>query len=109
VHPHAEAAAEAAEAVGAQGHFWKMHHLLYENQRALDAPDLVAYAVAAGADREQFNRDLSDGKFQPRVREDFMSGVHSGVNGTPTFFINDRRYDGPYEMPSLMAAIKHLL
>ena len=93
-HPFAEGAAEAAEAAGAQGRFWEMHDTLYENQRALGADDLVGYAEAIGLDVERFADDLEAGTYGPRVREDFRSGVRSGVNGTPTFFVNGRLLSG---------------
>jgi formate-nitrite transporter family protein len=105
-HPHAEQAAEAAEAAAAQGRFWEMHDLLYENQDRLGGEDLHAYAERLGLDLETFDRDLAGHAYAARVREDFMSGVHSGVNGTPTFYVNGSRYDGSYEAESLLAALK---
>jgi len=105
IHPHAQKAAEAAEAAGAQGKFWPMHHLLYENQRALDIPSLLAYADALDLDVDRFAQELASDVHAARVREDFMSGVRSGVNGTPTFFINGRRHDGGYDPQTLLAAI----
>ena len=109
VHPHAERAAEAAEAAGAQGRFWPMHDMLFEHQDALDDRSLLAYAVALGLDADRFARELSDGVHMPRVREDFASGVRSGVNGTPTFFINGWRHDGAADLPTLLAAIAAVL
>ena len=73
-----------------------MHDLLFENQDALDDQNLVAYAASLGIDPEWAAAALADGRFQRRVRDDFASGVRSGVNGTPTFFINGERYDGPW-------------
>lgn len=95
-HPHAEHAAEAAESAGAQGLFWEMHDTLYENQQSLDDLALLAYGGQVGLDTDQLATDLADGTYRGRVREDFRSGVRSGVNGTPTFFINDSRYDGTW-------------
>lgn len=106
VHPHAEHAAEAAEAAGAQGKFWAMHSILFQNQQALDDEHLAEYAATLGLDMRRFARDLIEGTFAPRVREDFISGVRSGVNGTPTFFINDIRWDGPYDLGSLLAGVQ---
>jgi len=106
-HPHAEGAAEAAEAAGAQGMFWPMHDMLFENQDALEFEDLVSYADALGLDVERFASELAAGVYQPRVREHFLSGVRSGVNGTPTFFINGRRHDDAWDFETLAAAIQH--
>src|SRR6202043_2599481 len=91
VHPHAEHAAEAAEAAGAQGKFWEMHDLLFDNQRALGDHDLLRYAAQAGADPTEVADALVARTYRGRVREDFMSGVRSGVNGTPSFFINGEK------------------
>ena len=95
-HPHAEHAAEAAEAAGAQGQFWEMHDALYEHQRALRDPALIGYATDLGLDAARVARELGTGAWTARVRADFLSGVRSGVNGTPTFFINGERYDGSW-------------
>ena len=92
-HPHAEHAAEIAEAAAEQGKFWEMHDTLFENQDALDDADLVAYAAALDLDEAWAASVLAEEKFADRVRADFMSGVRSGVNGTPTFFINGARDD----------------
>jgi protein-disulfide isomerase len=95
-HPHARLAAEAAEAAGAQEKFWEMHDTLFEHQDALETEDLASYAEAVGLDLARFARELEDGTYAKRVRDDFRSGVKSGVNGTPTFFINGVRYDGSW-------------
>ena len=102
-HPHAEHAAEAA---GAQGTFWEMHDYLYEHQRALDDQRLEEYAAAVGLDVERWGADMEGRAYADRVREDFMSGVRSGVNGTPSFFINGQRHNGSYEVEALVAAIE---
>ena len=104
-HPNAEQAAEAAEAAAGQGRFWQMHDLLFENQRRLRDQDLRAYAEQAGLDLQQFDTELAEHVHAARVREDFMSGVRSGVNGTPTFFISGVRHDGSYEVEALLAAL----
>lgn len=109
IHPHAERAAEAAEAAGAQDSFWEMHNLLYEHQQALDDAHLLRYAEEAHLDTVRFARELAEGVYRERVREDFMSGVRSGVNGTPTFFINGVRHDGSWQMESLLAAIERVM
>ncbi len=104
-HPNAEAAAEAAEAAGAQGRFWEMHDMLFENQAALSVDDLVVYATNVGLDVKKFAAELEGRKFLPRVKEDFSSGARSGVNGTPTFFINGARFDGAWDEAGLIAAL----
>ena len=93
-HPHAENAAQAAEAAAAQGKFWEMHDVIYEHQDALEDEDLVGYAKSLGLDAVRLARELLTRVYAKRVRDDFRSGVRSGVNGTPTFFLNGLRYDG---------------
>jgi len=105
VHIHAEHAAEAAEAAGAQGSFWEMHDTLFENQIALEDEDLARYAAVLGLDLDRFINELVSGAYTSRVREDFRSGIRSGVNGTPTFFINDVRYDGPRNVETMVEAL----
>jgi protein-disulfide isomerase len=104
-HPHALGAACAAEAATLQDSFWQMHDTIFENQEQLSTADLSFYAERLGLNLRQFERDRKSEAIAQRVREDFMSGVRSGVNGTPTFFINGRRHDGPYDYPYLLAAI----
>src|SRR6266542_3365090 len=105
-HPHAEQAAEAAETAAAQGRFWEMHDMLYENQRRLRDEDLRSYAKRLELDAERFARELAEHVHAPRVHEDFMSGVRSGVNGTPTFFINGVRHDDSYQTEVLLDALE---
>ena len=105
-HPHAEQAAEAAEAAAAQDRFWRMHDHLYENQNSLGDDDLRRYAEELGLDVATFGRELSEHVHAARIREDFMSGVRSGVNGTPTFYINGVRHDGSYDLETLVAALE---
>src|SRR6267378_146388 len=105
-HPHAEQAAESAEAAATQGKFWQMHDLLYENQRRLRDQDLRAYAEKLGLDVERFDNELAEHVHAERVHEDFLSGVRSGVNGTPTFYINGARHDGSYELEPLLSALE---
>jgi protein-disulfide isomerase len=109
VHPHAEPAAESAEAAGAQGRFWPMHDLLFQNQRALDVEHLLQYAKAAGVDVARFAREVADRVHLPKVREDFETGVASGVQGTPTFFVNGVHYTGSYEAPALLTALQEAM
>lgn len=106
-HPNAEAAALASEAAGAQGQFWEMHDTLFENQDALEVENLVDYARSLGLDTRQFVDDLKTGRFLPKVKEDFMSGVRSGVNGTPSFFINGIKHEGSYAISELLPALEH--
>ena len=83
-----------------------MHDYLFEHQRALDDAHLVQYAVALNLDEERFKREMTEHVHTNRVREDFLSGVRSGVNGTPTFFINGVRHDDSYALETLLAAIE---
>ena len=105
MHPHALRAAEAAEAAGAQGRFWDMHDMLFENQQALDDHNLVLYATTLGLDVSRFIEDLATHIHLDRIREDIRTGARSGVNGTPTFMINGVRHDGPFDLVSLMNAV----
>ena len=105
VHPHARNAAYAAEAAGMQGRFWEMHDILFDNQQNLTDRDLLAYAQALGLDIRQFIADMGSQEVAQKVRDDFMSGVRSGVNGTPTFFIDGQRHDGSYQLEALAVAI----
>jgi protein-disulfide isomerase len=105
-HPNAEHAAEAAEAAGAQGRFWEMHDHLFENQKRLRDKDLHRYAEELGLDVTRFDQEMADHVYADRVHEDFMGGVRSGVNGTPTFYINGARHDGSYQVDDLVAALE---
>jgi NhaA family Na+:H+ antiporter len=106
IHREAQRAAEAAEAAGAQGRFWEMHELLFERQDALDEAHLVEYAAELDLDVERFRRDLAEGIYAERVRNDFRSARRSGAEGTPTLFLNGVRYDGPWDIDSLRAEIE---
>src|SRR5690242_3669875 len=101
IHPHAQQAAEAAEAAGAQGRFWEMHDLLFEHQHALQFKALEAYAEELSLDIETFREDVKDRKYEDRVREDFRRGVANGVYGTPTLFVNGVRRNGDWSAESL--------
>jgi protein-disulfide isomerase len=105
VHPHSEHAAEAAEAAGAQGKFWMMHDLLFENQDALEDEDLIRYAAALQLSARRLIAEVEASAYATRLREDFMSGIRGGVNGTPTFFINGMRYDGARALNALLDAV----
>ena len=106
IHPHAEVAAEAAESAGAQDRFLEMHDLLYANQHLLDPTHLVGFAEELSLDTVKFVRELRDHVHHEHVREDFTSGVRSGVNGTPAFFINGFRYDGSWQFGPLLKALE---
>ncbi|HEY9386558.1 MAG TPA: DsbA family protein [Nitrososphaeraceae archaeon] len=110
IHLHAQNAAEAAEDAAAQNKFWDMHDYLFEHQRALDDEHLEQYAKNIQIDNiPKFKYELEQHVYAARVREDFLSGVRSGVNGTPTFFINGIRYDDSWDAESLEDAIKNIL
>ena len=106
VHPHAQQAAEAAEAAAAQGAFWEMHDLMLEHQDALVPSDLTAYAEQLGLDAERFADDLDKHAGAARVAEDVDSADLSGVSGTPTFFVNGRRHSGAYDIATLTKAVR---
>jgi protein-disulfide isomerase len=106
MHPYAQHAAEAAEAAGAQGNFWEMHDLLFENQEALADSDFFNYASILGLDADRLLNEVISDAYLERVREDFRSGARSGVNGTPTLFINGARFDDRLNVNSLLAALK---
>jgi protein-disulfide isomerase len=107
-HPHAEKAAEFAEAAATVGRFWEMHDMLYENQEALDDESLVGYANRLKLGRALIESAIR-GDFAAPVRDDFRSGVRSGVNGTPSLFLNGERYDGPRDAGSLVAIMQRML
>ena len=107
-HPHAEHAAEAAEAADQHGKFWEYHDRLYENQHALDDASLSIYADELGIPVEQFDEAIATGAFKDMVQQSFMSGVESGVNGTPSFFVNGSRYDGSWDYEDFSAYLNSL-
>jgi protein-disulfide isomerase len=106
IHPHAFQAAEAAESAAAQGRFWEMHDRLYENQQRLGKKDLLSHAQTLGLDVGRIEAELDAHAYEARLRDDFLSGVRSGVNGTPTFFINGMRHNGSYDLDTLLAALR---
>lgn len=105
IHEHAQIAAEAAEAAGAQGKFWEMHDLLFDNQRDLEPPALLAYARKLGLDVRQFAEALDVERYVDAVQRDLESGARQGVRGTPTFFVNGQRHTGPSTAEGLLAAV----
>ncbi len=106
MHPYAFIAAEAAEAAGAQGRFWEMHNMLYGNQEHLEPEALVGYAKALRLDAGRFVREMNAGTYAARIRHDFQTGLMSGVNGTPTLFINGERYDGERDVEALLEVLQ---
>jgi protein-disulfide isomerase len=105
-HPYALTAAETAEAAALQDKFWEMHDLLFEQQALLDPEIIPTWAQSLGLDLEKLGNDISQGVVEKRIQEDRQSGIRSGVNGTPTFFVNGTRHDGPPDYGSLLAALE---
>ena len=105
-HPHAE---QTAEADAGQGKFWQMHDSLFEHQQALDNVHVVRYSSALHLNDETSKREMTEHVHTHRVHEDFLSGVRSGVNGTPTFFIKGARHDDSYALETLLAAIEAVM
>ncbi|MEA3107777.1 MAG: hypothetical protein QOI88_2382 [Gammaproteobacteria bacterium] len=108
-HPNAESAAQTAEFAGVNGKFWDMHDGLYDNQDRLGLPLYLTLTSLLGLSELELREALVRGTFAPKVRADFLSGVRSGVNGTPCFFINGVRHDGTYAFEDLGAAIEQQL
>ena len=107
VHEFAMDAAETAEAAAAQGKFWEMHDFLYEHQATLgDDSVALGYAKKLGLDTQRFEREIAQHVYEKLIKDDFMGGVRSGVNGTPTFYINGVRHDGPAEAEALLESLK---
>jgi protein-disulfide isomerase len=105
VHPLAGTAAEVAEFAGSRGLFWQMHQSIFANQHRLSVPLLIALAANLKLPTTDLRDVLASGAFAARVQEDFITGVRSGVNGTPTFFVNKVRHDSPYGAATLESAI----
>jgi protein-disulfide isomerase len=101
LHPQAMMAASFAEAAATVGKFWEMHDMIFENQRRLNDRSLVDYAKRVGLDDGLIESALQ-GNFEPKIRADFKTGVRSGVNGTPTLFVNGKRFEGPAEADALL-------
>ena len=105
IHEHAEHAAEAAESAAAQGRFWEMHALLFENQNALDDDDLAGYAAELGLDPKRIMAEVESGAHAARIKKDLISGEQNEVNGTPTFFVNGKFFEGEPNVEDLVAAL----
>lgn len=108
-HSHAQYAAEAAEAAAAQGKFWEMAETLFLNQGKLTDRDLLRYADKLGLDTAKFKQDLSEHAHEERVRVDVLSGRDNKVTGTPTYFINDQRYDGADDIETLRTVLQRAI
>jgi protein-disulfide isomerase len=106
IHPQARIAAVATEAANRQGKYWEMHDIIFENQQQLRLPHLLGYARTLGLNMEQFETDIGDDGLGDIIEEDFESGVRSGVNGTPTFFIDGHKYGGSWEADQLISFIR---
>jgi protein-disulfide isomerase len=109
IHPHAQHAAEAAEAAATQDKFWQMHDYLFEHQRALDDHHLLEYAQKVGLDIEKFKQELSGHVYAPLINESLKNGIDSGVEGTPTFFVNGVRYEGSWDLDTFSNFLKKSL
>lgn len=105
IHPHAQRAAETAEWAAPAGRFWDMHDYLYEHHNRLDDRGLRAAATALGLDARDLQTAWDTYRLIPRIKEDFLGGIQSGVGGTPKFFINGRRHDGTADFDDLRAAL----
>ena len=105
IHKHAQMAAEAAEAAGAQGRFWEMHDLLFQNQESLERKHLLRYAEQLALDLDRVRRELKQESHLERVRQDFIAGVQNGVNGTPGLFLNGVRQPGAFNPRDLIALL----
>jgi protein-disulfide isomerase len=108
IHEHAMNAAETAEAASVQGKFWPMHDFLYEHQATLGDPSVaLGYAKKLGLDGQKLEREIAQHVYQKRIKDDFMGGVRSGVNGTPTFYVNGIRHDEDAVAKALIEALNH--
>ena len=109
VHPHAVSAAVATEAAALQGKYWEMHDIIFENQQTLEAAHLFLFAHKVGLDLERFKTDIQDPALNDKVEKDFYGGLRSGVNATPTFYINGQKYDGDWSGHHLLNYLKSVL
>jgi protein-disulfide isomerase len=109
IHPNAFAAAVATEAASLQNRFWEMHDIIFENQRMLHDNYITLYAHRIGLDLGKFNDDIQQIPLMEKVRKDFESGLRSGVNRTPTFFINGTKYEGDWTGDQLIQYLNGIL
>jgi len=108
MHPYALNAAIASEVAAAKGKFWDMHDILFENQEHLDDSYLIQYAKAIGLDEEEFEKDFGNKEYYQKIKDDYNSGVENSVEGTPTFFINGKKYDGNWMSGEFIKELEHL-
>jgi protein-disulfide isomerase len=108
VHEYAKIAAISSEAAANQGKFWEMHDMIFENQSKLSTVYLLRMAETLGLEMKSFQRDTYDQKLADKVDSQFESGIMSGVNGTPSFYINGKKYNGAYDYESMSAAIEQV-
>ena len=106
IHPHAQHAAEAAEAAAAQDKFWQMHDYLFEHQKALDDSHLFEYAQKVGLDIDRFKKEMSGHIYAPLINESLRNGIDSGVEGTPTFFVNGVHYEDSLDLDTFSNVLK---
>lgn len=109
IHEYALNAAIASEVASDFGKFWEMHNLLFENQRALDDNHLIEYAQVIGLDTKSFEAKFSEPQFEGKIESDLESGLRSGVNGTPSFFINGKKYEGNYLADDMLEYIQTII
>ena len=109
IHPRAFSAAVAVEAADLQRRFWEMHDIIFENQKTLEEADIFLFAQNVGLDLERFKNDIQQTPLIERVEKDFETGIRSGVNGTPTFFINGEKYQGDWSGGQLLADLQDRL
>lgn len=106
IHPHAQHAAEASEAAAIQDKFWQMHNYLFEHQNVLDDSHLLEYAQKVGLDIKRFEKEISEHIYAPIINDSLMNGIKSGVEGTPTFFLNGIQYEGSWDLETLLKTLK---
>jgi protein-disulfide isomerase len=109
IHPHAQRAAEAAEAAAAQDKFWQMHDYLFEHQKALDDHHLLEYAQKVGLDIEKFKQEMSGHVYASLINKSLKNGIDSGVEGTPTFFVNGVRYEDSWDLDTFSSILEKSL
>lgn len=109
IHPHAISAAVATEAAARQGKFWEMHDIIFENQETLEPANIFAFAITIGLDPEHFKNDIEQNELMDKVEKDLDSGMRSGVNGMPTFFINGEKFNGEWSEVRLLQYLKMVL